>query len=114
MNLMTDLHAIGLILLALVVGLVVGFVIRKKIIESRVDSIESYSKKVLAEAQKEAKTIKKEAALQAKDTLYQMKVEFEKETKEKKEQLRVKRNVSFTRKKAWTGKWRSLTSVKPA
>jgi len=94
-NLMTNLHAIGLIALALVVGLVVGFVIRKKIVESRVDSIESYSKKVLAEAQKEAKTIKKEAALQAKDTLYQMKVEFEKETKEKKEQLTVQEKRLF-------------------
>ena len=41
----------------------------------------------MAEAQKEAKTTKREAELQAKDTLYQMKVEFEKESKEKKDQV---------------------------
>ncbi|MBW1739268.1 MAG: ribonuclease Y [Deltaproteobacteria bacterium] len=50
---------------------------------------------MLEEAQKEAKTVKKEAALQAKDTLYQMKVEFEKETKEKKEQLLVQEKRLF-------------------
>ncbi len=73
----------------LIAGVVIGFFIRKNLVESRVEAIEKYSKKVLAEAQKEAKTTKREAALQAKDTLYQMKVEFEKETKEKKDALLV-------------------------
>lgn len=95
MNIIADLQTLGVALLALALGLAVGFVIRKKIVESRVDSIENYSKKVLAEAQKEAKTIKKEAALQAKDILYQMKVEFEKETKEKKEQLVIQEKRLF-------------------
>jgi ribonuclease Y len=92
---MTAIHVIGIILLGLIVGIPVGFFIRKKTVESRVDSIENYSKRILQEAQKEAKTIKKEAALQAKDTLYQMKVEFEKETKEKKEQLLVQEKRLF-------------------
>jgi ribonuclease Y len=86
---MTEIHIIGIVLLSAIIGILVGFFVRKKIVESRVDSIEKYSKKILAEAQKEARTTRKEAALQAKDTLYQMKVEFEKETKEKKEQLLI-------------------------
>lgn len=86
---MTEIHIIGIVLLSAIIGILVGFFVRKKIVESRVDSIEKYSKKILAEAQKEARTTIKEAALQAKDTLYQMKVEFEKETKEKKEQLLI-------------------------
>ena len=92
---MTTIHILGIVLLSLFVGIPVGFFIRKKAVESRVDSIEKYSKKILAEAQKESKTIKKEAALQAKDTLYQMKVEFEKETKEKKEQLLIQEKRLF-------------------
>ncbi|MBN1277008.1 MAG: ribonuclease Y [Deltaproteobacteria bacterium] len=72
-----------------VAGLLIGFYIRKKIVESRADSVEEYSKKVLTDAQKEAATIKKEAALQAKDTLYQMQVEFERDTKEKREQMYI-------------------------
>ncbi len=92
---MTAIHIGGIILLGLIVGIPVGFFIRKKTVESRVDSIENYSKRILQEAQKEAKTLKKEAALQAKDTLYQMKVEFEKETKEKNEQLLVQEKRLF-------------------
>ena len=71
----------------LIVGILCGFLARKKLVESRIQAIEEYSRKVLAEAQKEAKTTKREAELQAKDTLYQMKVEFEKESKEKKDQI---------------------------
>ncbi len=92
---MTAIHIIGIALLAIIVGIPIGFFARKKVVESRVDSIEKYSKKVLAEAQKEAKTTKKEAVLQAKDTLYQMKVEFEKETKEKREQLLIQERRLF-------------------
>ncbi len=71
----------------LIVGVLCGFLVRKKLVESRIEAIEEYSRKVLAEAQKEAKTTKREAELQAKDTLYQMKVEFEKESKEKKDEV---------------------------
>jgi ribonuclease Y len=84
---MTLIHVIGSALLSLIVGILAGVFFRKKIVESRVDSIEKYSRKILADAQKEAKTIRKEAALQAKDSLYQMKVEFEKETKANRKQL---------------------------
>ncbi len=83
---MISAELIGIALVAVVVGLLAGVFIRKKILESRADSVEKYSKKILEEAQKEAKSITKEANLQAKDTLYQMKVEFEKEAGEKKKQ----------------------------
>lgn len=91
-EIMMDVNAVYIIVVVgagLIAGVVIGFFVRKNLVESRVEAIEKYSKKVLAEAQKEAKTTKREAALQAKDTLYQMKVEFEKETEEKKEFLLV-------------------------
>ncbi|UCF82892.1 MAG: DUF3552 domain-containing protein, partial [Desulfobacteraceae bacterium] len=84
---MTLINIIGSILLSLIIGILAGVFFRKKIVESKADSIEKYAKNFLAEAQKEAKTIKKEAALQAKDTLYQMKIEFERETKGNRKQL---------------------------
>jgi ribonuclease Y len=77
--------AIGGILL----GLLGGFWMRKRVMEKQYDSIREYSRKIINEAHKKAKTIKREAALRAKDTFYQMKVEFEKESKEKREQLQV-------------------------
>src|SRR4030042_4137247 len=75
------------ILLTLLLGILIGFFIRKKFTESRVESIEALSKKIVEEAKKEAETVKKEAMLQAKDRLYQMKMEFEKETKERKQEI---------------------------
>lgn len=78
---------IGTTLLGMIVGILVGFFAHKKIVESRIDAIEKYSKKILAEAEKEALTTKKEAALQAKDTLYHMKIEFDNEIKGKKKQI---------------------------
>ena len=92
---MNAVYIIGIALLGLIVGMPFGFFLRKRIVESRVASIEQYSRKILAEAQKEAKTTKKEAALQAKDSIYQMKLEFEKETKEKKEQLLIQEKRLF-------------------
>jgi ribonuclease Y len=82
---MSSLYMIVIGAAGLFVGILCGFLVRKKLVESRIEAIEEYSRKVLAEAQKEAKTTKREAELQAKDTLYQMKVEFEKESKEKKD-----------------------------
>ena len=92
---MSSIQIMGIILACVMSGVLIGFFVRKKVVETRIDAIEKYSKNILAEAQKEAKTIKKEAALQAKDTVYQMKLEFEKDTKEKKEQLQVQEKRLF-------------------
>lgn len=73
--------------IGLVIGIVTGFFIRKKFLENKIEKVEEYSKKLISQAQKEAENIKKEAELKAKDLLYQMKLDFEKEAKEKREQL---------------------------
>ena len=54
---------------------------------SRLDSMESLSQKMLDDARREAETLKKEALLQAKDQLYQMKLDFEADTKERRQEL---------------------------
>jgi ribonuclease Y len=70
-------------------GTILGFWIRKRIIERQFESINNYSNKIINDAHGKAKTIKKEAMLRAKDTIYQMKLDFEKDTKEKKGQLQA-------------------------
>jgi ribonucrease Y len=77
----------GVLLAGILLGLLIGFRGRKRIVEKQYDSIRNYSKKIVNEAHKRSKALKKEAAIRAKDTVYQMKLDFEKETKEKKEQL---------------------------
>ncbi|MBW1887840.1 MAG: ribonuclease Y [Deltaproteobacteria bacterium] len=79
----------------IVLGVFIGLWTRKRIVEKQFESINSYSKKIINEAHREAKTIKKEAMLRAKDTIYQMKLDFEKETKEKKGQLQSQERRVF-------------------
>jgi ribonuclease Y len=78
-----------LLLTALVLGLgfLAGFFYRKHLIDSHVDSLEALGKKILDEARKEAEGIKKEARLQAKDQLLQLKTDFERETHERRQEF---------------------------
>ncbi len=69
------------------VSIMAGFVLRKKIVESKISSAEDATKKILEEAQKEAGNLKKEAKLQAKEELYKTKAEFEKESRNKRYEL---------------------------
>jgi len=78
---------LGALLAGLLLGLLIGFWGRKRVVEKQYDSIRNYSKRIINEAHKRSKALKKEAAVRAKDTVFQMKLEFEKETKDKKEQL---------------------------
>ncbi len=70
-----------------IIGVIAGFLIRKKIVEGRIKSAEELSKKIIEEAEKKAELLKKEALIQAKDTLYQSKAELEKESRQKMREL---------------------------
>jgi ribonuclease Y len=73
--------------LAAIVGLLIGFLGRKRFVESKVSAAESTARKVVEEAEAKAEILRKEALLQAKDKLYQAKAEFEKETVERRQEL---------------------------
>ena len=94
---MTLIQIIGVTLAGLVLGVIIGFWTRKKIVESQFDSIKNYSKKIINEAHRKAKNLKKEAMLKAKDTLYQMKLDFENETKEKRAQVQSQERRFFNK-----------------
>jgi ribonucrease Y len=68
-------------------GMVIGYLARKKLIESKIESIEKFSQKIIEDAKKEAEALKKEALLQDKEYRYRTKVEFEKETKDRRLEL---------------------------
>ncbi|MEW6387784.1 MAG: ribonuclease Y [Thermodesulfobacteriota bacterium] len=66
-----------------------GFFYRKYLMDSHVESLEALGKKILDEARKEAESIKKESRLQAKDQVYQIKQEIDKETQERRQELNL-------------------------
>lgn len=73
----------------IIFGIFVGFFRGKRATEKKYEEIAVYSKKIINEAHRKAKTIKKEAMLKAKDTIYQMKNDLDKEAKEKYEMFKV-------------------------
>ncbi len=85
----TTLVTVALVLLAVCLGAVLGYFIRRKVVEAKLESAEKLAEKIIEEARKKGETERREASLQAKDELYQMKLEVEKEAREKKYELQV-------------------------
>jgi ribonuclease Y len=82
----TPLAVIGIIV-ALIAGLAVGYLVRLRQAQSRLQSVEALSQRLMDDSRREADTLKKEALLQAKDQILQMKLDFEAETKERRSEL---------------------------
>ncbi|MDI6799261.1 MAG: ribonuclease Y [Actinomycetota bacterium] len=62
---------------------VVGYFIRRYLAETKIDSAETEARRIISDAAKEADTIKKEAMLEAKESIHSLRVESEKETKDR-------------------------------
>ncbi|MBW1860730.1 MAG: DUF3552 domain-containing protein, partial [Deltaproteobacteria bacterium] len=70
------------------VGFLLAFWIRTRQTAGKIRAAEDDARKIIKEAERQSETIQKEAKLLAKDQLYQMKVDFENETKEVRSDLK--------------------------
>lgn len=82
-----SMTSILVVLAAIAVGGAGGALIVRKVLESRMESTRAAAQKIIDEAQRDADTLKKEVVIQAKDSLYQMKMEFEREVKDTRKEL---------------------------
>lgn len=78
---------IGIALIAAACAFIIGFFVRRKIAEKTIKSAEAKSKEILEEASRKSEEKKKEASLEAKDLLYKIRNDFEKETKDRRKEL---------------------------
>lgn len=76
---------VGIVCLA--IGLGVGFLARKRIAEGKIGSAEEEAKRIVDEAVKEAETKKKEILVEAKDEAHKIRNEYERENKERRNEL---------------------------
>ncbi len=67
----------------IVICLYIGYLIRKHLAESKVLNAENMAQKIISEAEKEAETKRREVLLEVKDSLYQSRTDFEKETRDR-------------------------------
>jgi ribonuclease Y len=79
-------------LLALVVGAVVGFFVRKSIAEAKIGGANAAAKQIIEEAKREADALKKEALLEAKDEIHKLRTEAEREIRERRSELQKQEN----------------------
>lgn len=75
--------------LAIFVGIAVGFAVRKRMEQVNLEAGKGTAESIVSEAKKAAENIKKEAELQAKDLIFQGKMEFEQETRERRKELQA-------------------------
>ena len=77
--------AVGVI--ALGIGVLIGFIIRKFVGEAKVGTAERRAKELIAESEKQAESMKKEALLTAKEDIMRRKTEMEQEIKERRAEV---------------------------
>ncbi|MBR3392156.1 MAG: ribonuclease Y [Firmicutes bacterium] len=80
---MAPIVTILIIIAALLVGILVGYVVRKKLAEARIKSAEEAAAKILIDAKKESETRKKEALLEAKEEIHRLRSEADRDNKER-------------------------------
>ncbi|MDP8263430.1 MAG: ribonuclease Y [Candidatus Ancaeobacter aquaticus] len=84
---MTMLHWLMILGVSSVITFFIGYVIRKVLAEGKLENAEKVAKKIIADAQKETGSIKREATVFAKDELHKTRAEFERESKDRKQEL---------------------------
>ena len=70
---------------ALIVGALVGWLVYRLYSQNKIGNAKREAARIVEEANLEAKTIRKDGLLEAKETMNKMRVEFENETKERKQ-----------------------------
>lgn len=93
--------------IAFVVGIIafaIGYFVRKKIAEGKIQVAEEQATKIVAEAEREAESKKKESILESKEEVHKLRSEFEREVRERRNELQrmerryIQREESIDRK----------------
>ncbi|WP_035050325.1 ribonuclease Y [Carnobacterium jeotgali] len=82
-----DFKSIAFAIVTLVVGLIVGYLVRKANHEKELAGARNTATGILEEAKREAETMKKEAMLEAKDESHKYRTEIEAELKERRNEV---------------------------
>jgi len=73
--------------IAMILGALGGYVMRKKTAEEKIGSAEEEAKRIVEEAREKGNTEKKEAVLEAKEEIHRLRQELDKDTKERRGEL---------------------------
>ena len=94
---------LAIVLIVAVVGVVVGYLLRQRVVESKVAEAESLASRILQEAEKQAETKRREAEVEAKERALQSKADHERETRDRRQELQSTERRLARKKKPLTG-----------
>ncbi len=97
------------ILLGLIIGVVVGYFVRKSIAESKIAGARNAADQIVEDAKREAEASKKEALLEAKDEIHKLRTETEHELRERRNELQKQENRLLQKEETLDRKDDSLT-----
>ena len=100
--------AIVLIAAASVVGLVIGFLVRKSIAEKKIGSAEEQARRLLEDAMKGAESAKKESIIAAKEEIFQLKKEADFDIKERRKEVTRQERRLVQKEETLDGKMEAL------
>ena len=81
-------------LAGLILGAFIGYIYRRSVAEAKVGRAEESVRRLITDAQKKAEAVKKETVLEAKEEIHVLRSEFEKESKDRRNELtRLERRV---------------------
>lgn len=76
-----------IVIVAVLIGVGVGYLIRKNIAEGKLNNAEQKAKEIVSEGEKSAETAKKEILLEAKEEVHKLRHEFERESRERRGEI---------------------------
>lgn len=101
-------HPYILIFFGILLGLLLGFFLRKRVIEGHEKNIKIQSKQIIENAIVEAEQLKKEALLQSKEAAYQVKQALEEELKAEREELKDEQRQLKRKREGLKREWDSF------
>ena len=105
---MMDPITIISILLAILVGAVVGYFVRKSIAEAKITSAEHAAQQIIEDAKRDAEASKKEALLEAKDENHKIRTEADREIRDRRSELQKQENRLMQKEETLDRKSESL------
>ncbi|SER57554.1 ribonuclease Y [Salisediminibacterium halotolerans] len=97
-----------ILLFAALVGVLIGYFVRKSIAEAKISSAERLAKQTVEEAKREAEANKKESVLEAKDEAHKLRMEAEKEVRDRRNEVQKQENRLLQKEEVLDRKSESL------
>lgn len=89
---MTPIMMVLISILLILLGLVVGYFVRKTIAEAKIAGARGAAEQILEDAKRDAEALKKEALLEAKDEIHKLRIDAEQEVRERRNELQKQEN----------------------